>query len=1137
MTQQGEGLRTRLLAPFRAHPRASLYLLSLLLHLAIAPFVIHDWDGYVFVEVTREFLQGTTPYAAVEAERPHIYVGDAVPIVNSWYAYPPVALLLMAPGFWLVTLFSTAPWAERLAIKLPFILGDLLLAFVTAALVREVLKDDAEKAARRAAWVEKALLFNPFLLFISAAWGMFDAWIVLFLVASVLLVLRNRPGWAGVCFALACLVKPFPVVLGPLFLGFVGTRLGWRRAAPLFVGAGAVAGLLLCLPFLLDAPRGFLQMTLLNHAQRPPQGFTLIGIPLAFGWINDLTGLALPTAIRPEALSRVSFLLLGTLALLVSTRMFDLRDPRRLLALALCMMVGTLLVSKVVNEQYFVLPVALGALAYAIGDRPLHRRVFLAYTAGGVVSALILGWHFITFLPVDVATALLPVHPLEAVPTIRAALGWDDAEAFVYTTLIAALALVPACLLSVRLVLGEAGSAARDLVARRREVPRAGWLAIGMAALLLVAPLGSSILAARTDEDLGAAPALQKEGPLVAMLYTPSWHNPAHDPRVEWGNWLAGHTQTPEAGYYTASAGKMRSDFRLMREHGVDLVVVSHREWEWPKLPAIARAAEEAGVLFALQVELAPLDNQPHHQPRDAHGTPLGPDAGRALRNGTADAIAAILARALDVAGASPAWWRAEGRPVLLLADADEGMPDADDEGRARMLALAHDLARRRPDLAPPDATPDAIDAAYPMPVETSGAGPYAGLWRAALDEADRLFWTRVRERVEDRHGAVHLIGGHAWDPDVTGARGLAPATGSLRAFDSSYVPHPADAWDGAADAAIGHARWLERHVLLAQHARGVGAPVLVTLTPSHDDGDGLRIHADALDGGAYRRAWLDALDLHPDVILVASWNEFNKGNAVEPTLEQGRRFLDETTRFANLLHARRDSTPTPAPGDAPGVSLGNALGGAPGGAQGEAPGGPTRVLLVTNLRGATFEPIVAEPDWTWSLSLQLQRKAHTLWGPHADAIEWNGATPRVDLTHYDLIIVEPGAGRAIDPHADDFAQRILDHARQGGHVLLLGSQVSGAWARLAPWTEGDVLTDAQLLLPDGTARPLEPSDRTRIHHLPADGDAYLWMENETVRAPAAWTFPRGNGIIMVTAFKPQAQPTVDALRAVISQA
>ena len=1083
----------------------ALYALSLLLHLLLAPFVIHDWDGYVFVEATRAFLDGTTPYAAVEAGPPNIYVGDAVPVVNSWYAYPPVALLLMAPSFALVTALWAAPWAERLAIKLPFILGDLVLAFVAAALVREMLKDDPEKAARRAAWVEKALLLNPFLIFISAAWGMFDALIVLFLLASVLLVLKERPAWAGVCFALACLVKPFPVVLGPLFLGFVGARLGWRRAAPAFVGAGAAAGLLLCLPFLLDAPLGFLQMTLLNHAQRPPQGFTLVGVPLAFGWVSDVTGIPLPRHVRPETLSQASFLLLATLALLLSTRMLGLRDPRRLLHLSLCMMVGTLLVSKVVNEQYFVLPVALAAVAFAAAERPLHRWLHVAYTWGGVVSGVWLGWHFVTFLPVDVAYAVLPVDPLEAVPRVMQAFGWDGHEGYLYTTLIGAVALVPACLLSLRLVLPEVASAARDLLARRGPSPAPRWFAAGAVALLLAVPLGAGLLAARDEAQAPPAATPHPEGPLVAALYQMRWHNPAHDPRIEYGNWREGVAQVPLEGYYTVSAGKIRNDFRAMKEAGVGLVVVAYGEHLRPKLPAVARLAEDEGLLFALQVDLGTLREREAHQATMGDGTPS-----LSLRAATQRAVADVASAALDDVARSPALWRVGDRPVVLFAGADRFLPDAEGEVRTRLTQEAQRLALDRPDLAPANASPAAIAASYPAAAaDLSGASPYAALWRLAQDAAWQSFWRDVRDRLEARHGGLHLLGGASWDPALPPHRGLALSMGALVAFNGTYLPSPEDAWAAHADAtpAQRHARWAERLALQAHHARAAGGPFVVAVSPAHDaraaaGPDALVMPPDHEGGATYRRAWEDAIALRPDVVLVDSWNEFHRGTAIEPTREHGHRFLDETREMA----ARLREAPRGPGGDAP------------------------RVLLVTNLRGASFEPGVADPDWTWALSVSLLEAARRLWGPGVEAVEWNGAAARVDLARYDLVVVEPGAGRALAPEADAFTQRVLDHARDGGTVLLLGSQVSGAWGRLAPWTEGDVLEGARLALPDGAGTvALDASDRTRVHSLPPPGRVHLWMENGTRSVPAAWTFPQGAGVVAVTAFKPQGHTTVEA--------
>src|SRR5437879_7385485 len=43
-------------------------------------------------------LSGLTPYAVVEADPAYIHVSRAWPPLNTWYAYPPLPLLLMTPA-------------------------------------------------------------------------------------------------------------------------------------------------------------------------------------------------------------------------------------------------------------------------------------------------------------------------------------------------------------------------------------------------------------------------------------------------------------------------------------------------------------------------------------------------------------------------------------------------------------------------------------------------------------------------------------------------------------------------------------------------------------------------------------------------------------------------------------------------------------------------------------------------------------------------------------------------------------------------------------------------------------------------------------------------------------------------------
>ena len=62
---------------------------------------------------------------------------------------------------------------------------------------------------------------------------MFDAWMIAFLLLSLLLVDRRREGLAGAAFGAATLVKLFPLFAAPALLFYVaslrGRRAVWMR--------------------------------------------------------------------------------------------------------------------------------------------------------------------------------------------------------------------------------------------------------------------------------------------------------------------------------------------------------------------------------------------------------------------------------------------------------------------------------------------------------------------------------------------------------------------------------------------------------------------------------------------------------------------------------------------------------------------------------------------------------------------------------------------------------------------------------------------------------------------------------------------------------------------------------------------
>ena len=1074
-----------------SHPRAVFYALSLAIHLAIAPFLIHDWDGYVFIRTVQDFLHGHTPYATVEAGPSYIYIGDGAPVVNTWYAYPPLPMLLMVPGFVVMTLlFGPQPWAERVGIKLGVIAGDLALAFVAYKLVQLALAGQ-EGADRKARIVERVLLLNPFLIFVSAAWGMFDAWMIAFLLASVWLLLAKRPAWAGVAFAFAVLMKPFPVFVAPIVAALAFRWAGGWKGLSKWTAAGAAAGALICVPFLLEAPHGFLQQTLFNHLGRPPQGFTLAGIPLAFDWINHLIGTSLPTGATPEDISRWSFFALVSLLSLMWVKALRIESPRQAVSLLLATLVGVLVVGKVVNEQYFVMPVALAAVAFALTDRPLHKWTRRLYTIGGFGSAFFLGYHFLTFIPLDVGFRVFPFNPLVAVPKLTHWLGWNDQQAYVYPTLLAASFLVPALVISLRLLGGEILGPLRALW----PLDRARWrlLPVPIAIiciLLLAVPASALLLASKTE-----APPLEgyqpPTGRLVGAYYYLWWNNPAHDPGQQYGNWESGVFATPAEGYYTTTAGKMANDFKTMHANGIDLVVYDYHAYDRPKLPALVRVAGDAGVTTAPIVDLLDMLDDPGQRPRDANGSAMPIEAGLSMRNETRDAIARAIADPVDGFAHFPTWWKIDGKPVVFLRPTQAVFYDLSGPTRDALVDAAYNLSggnlSRAALVASVPASPDALRQ------------PDAALWRQAYHVVVADFWRGVEAKVAQLQQPIFLVAGQTWDPDRGADNGAALSIARQGATEDGFLFSQSDLWVAHLDHEYADqaARWDAAALLAAQTIRPSGVPVFATVTPGHDDRalnpkTGFVVPYEVDGVTTYDRLWADATRMAPDVVLIDSYNDFRSGSAIEPTLERADALLKRTAQLAAAWKA----TPARA---------------------------PSETLLVTNFLGASYHNGSGDPDGSGEFSSLLVAAAERALPGRVDAVDWNSARLNAtNLSRYSLVVVEPGSKEPHGSAAEMLPARLQDYASGGGHVLLLGSDVGPTLAQLANWTEPPLLsTRLSLETPNGTV-PLTVDPWTAKHDVPKNATVLLWMTDGARRMPALWDVPAGNGTIAVSAFRPQ---------------
>jgi len=179
------------------------------------------WDAHLV-------RAGLSPYVVVPADPAfaHLRTAESWPLNNPDVPspYPPAAQLFF--------LAATAPSESARALKLAFLLCDLLLALVIWRTL--------DATGMNPGWT-LAYLWSPLVSLEVAGHGHLDVVGALLLALAVLALSRGRALAGTVAFALSIGVKPLPIVLLPLL---------WRRIAPRHAVAGIAVLVATYLPFL-----------------------------------------------------------------------------------------------------------------------------------------------------------------------------------------------------------------------------------------------------------------------------------------------------------------------------------------------------------------------------------------------------------------------------------------------------------------------------------------------------------------------------------------------------------------------------------------------------------------------------------------------------------------------------------------------------------------------------------------------------------------------------------------------------------------------------------------------------------------------------------------------------------------------
>lgn len=137
--------------------------------------------------------------------------------------------------------FKQSIFLERLVIKLPFIVSDVMIGVLIYSIMLRSGRNIAVKALLL--WI-----FNPYTIWISSIWGMFDSLPTLFTLSSMIMMVKRRYFLSGLFLAISVWLKLYPVFLVPIFM-FTAIRNGRIKDLKLFLGYFILSMVFLSLPW------------------------------------------------------------------------------------------------------------------------------------------------------------------------------------------------------------------------------------------------------------------------------------------------------------------------------------------------------------------------------------------------------------------------------------------------------------------------------------------------------------------------------------------------------------------------------------------------------------------------------------------------------------------------------------------------------------------------------------------------------------------------------------------------------------------------------------------------------------------------------------------------------------------------
>jgi hypothetical protein len=195
--------------------------LGLAIRVGLAIFTGHPYDMFLWTYSARLFYESKI-FDTHFPTLPLLYYLQLASY--SFYAF--LRLLgLQDPQF----LYHPHYMIEGLFLKLPMILSDLGIFILITRFTKKLIYG-------------ALFYFNPFIIYLSAVWGMYDSIMMLPLVYGVMLLSQNEQRHATICFGLSGLTKLFGFIPFAMMLADEFSRRRWRLIVFQLAVLGILAG-------------------------------------------------------------------------------------------------------------------------------------------------------------------------------------------------------------------------------------------------------------------------------------------------------------------------------------------------------------------------------------------------------------------------------------------------------------------------------------------------------------------------------------------------------------------------------------------------------------------------------------------------------------------------------------------------------------------------------------------------------------------------------------------------------------------------------------------------------------------------------------------------------------------------------